>query len=116
MLAEECREINAALAASLPLLDLPDEPAKPLGLGNISLDSLDLNALVRVRMQHQTRQAQLSIRTQSKQSAAEPEESTYRQVIKRFHAVLKKQQGRGVEVKAAPPKVGAHLTHLLREA
>jgi len=101
MFAQECQNIRAAMRVQLPTLQLPDKISKPLGQGTLNIDSLDLEALVKIRFQHQTRHAALAVRTQCSQSITQErmkrhkEESVRRQLIKEFHAIIKEQQAQG---------------------
>jgi hypothetical protein len=101
MFAQECQNIRAAMRVQLPALWLPDKISKPLGQGTLDTDSLDLEALVKIQFQHQTRHAALAVRTRSSHSITpegmkrQKEESIRRQLIKEFHAVIKEQQAQG---------------------
>ena len=94
-------------ARNIPALRLPDEITKPVGQGILEIDSLNLEPLSEIRLQHQTRVAALAVRTQSSQpsnKAAEGEpasqdaqqQSVRRQLIRQFRDILKEAQSRGV--------------------
>jgi len=100
MNVQECQHILAGIPTAPPLR-LPDQTSKPLGQGTICADSLDLDALVAMRYQHQTRHAAKAVCTPGSKDVAtdlttrQKEESVRRQLIKQFHAVLKEQQAQG---------------------
>ncbi|KAJ6609172.1 hypothetical protein B0H10DRAFT_2194009 [Mycena sp. CBHHK59/15] len=86
-------------AAGLPPVQLPSEASKPFGRGpSTAFETLDFKALVHQRRQHQTRQAAKCARTKhtSEDSPAVAEESTRRQILRKFHELLKEDQARGV--------------------
>jgi hypothetical protein len=106
MFAQECRDILSSMPMPRqpPSLKLPDTITKPFGQGTLGIESLNLDALIKMRYQHQTRHAALAVRTQGSQSTIteetetterQKEESIYWQIIKEMHAILKEQQGKG---------------------
>jgi hypothetical protein len=102
MFAQECRDILASIPMPRqpPTLKLPDTISKPFGKGTLGIESLDLDALIKMRYQHQTRHAALAVRTQgsstpTKGTERQQEESICRQIIKEMHVILKEQQGQG---------------------
>ncbi|KAG6905164.1 hypothetical protein DXG01_004460, partial [Tephrocybe rancida] len=108
LLAQEQQEIEDLIAV-LPALRAPDEPAQPLGRGNIDFDSLDFHALINMRREHQTKYAATGVRTwkdtgndNEHSSDGIPKESIRRKLIREFHEALKEGQdaqavGTGVE-------------------
>ncbi|KAF7324216.1 hypothetical protein MSAN_02534100 [Mycena sanguinolenta] len=88
-----------SIAAALPTLQLPSEPSKPSA--NMAFDTLDFKALVHQRKLHQTRQAANSARVKnSKPNEDAPldaeVESTRRQILRRYHELLKEDQSKAV--------------------
>lgn len=96
-MAEEFVEIRR-LTDGLPALNLPDEPAKPLGRGVVSFADLDFKALVDMRCSHQTHQAATGVRTRQSQDSADSHRdgkktvTLKRQIIRQFHEALKESQ------------------------
>jgi hypothetical protein len=86
-------------AAALPAVQLPSEPSKPSA--NMAFNALDFKVLVRQRKQHQTRQAANSARVKTSKpdedgSSTAPVESTRRQILRRYHELLKEDQSKAV--------------------
>ncbi|KAJ7783922.1 hypothetical protein DFH07DRAFT_764292 [Mycena maculata] len=95
------QETLASITTPLPPVQLPSEVSKPFGRGPItSFENLDFKALVRLRKEHQTRQAANCARVKhassEDDSSVAAEESTRRQILRKFHEILKEDQGRGV--------------------
>jgi hypothetical protein len=88
----------ASVAARLPAVQLPSEPSKPFA--NMAYNTLDFKALVCQRKQHQTRQAAKSARVKYSESKDEsstaPVESTRRQILRKYHELLKEDQSKAV--------------------
>ncbi|KAJ6556704.1 hypothetical protein B0H10DRAFT_2201541 [Mycena sp. CBHHK59/15] len=82
------------------LASLPSEASKPFGRGtNTAFGNLDFKALVRQRKEHQTRQAANCARikhTNPDESLPVSEESTRRQILRKYHELLKEDQARAV--------------------
>ena len=105
MFAQECRDILALIPMphQPPTLKLPDIISKPFGQETLSIESLDLDALIKMQYQHQTRHVALAVPTQSSSTVMARTEGTERQqeesicwqIIKEMHAILKEQQGQG---------------------
>lgn len=93
LLAEEFSELQD-IAHMLPMVDIPDERSKPFGLGEATYDTLDFEALVNMRRDHQTYQAAHGVRT--KQSPTDDETkitmTLRRQIIRELHQALKESQ------------------------
>ncbi|KAJ6548850.1 hypothetical protein B0H19DRAFT_1074654 [Mycena capillaripes] len=88
-----------SVAAALPAVQLPSESSRPSA--NMALDTLDFKVLVRLRKQHQTRQAANSARVKSSKSDEEgsstpPVEFMRRQILRRYHELLKEDQSKAV--------------------
>lgn len=99
MLAEDCHNIKAALRFNFAPVRTADEAMQPLGFGATEPDfnTLDLGALVDWRLQHQTRQAAVGVRTKvGEQPQDNKEVSLRRQLIHHFHEVLKQEQDHGL--------------------
>ncbi|KAJ6618077.1 hypothetical protein B0H10DRAFT_2379381 [Mycena sp. CBHHK59/15] len=94
------QETLASVAAALPPVQLPSEASKPFGRGtNTAFGNLDFKALVRQRKEHQTRQAANCARikhTNPDESLPVSEESTRRQILRKYHELLKEDQARAV--------------------
>ena len=98
MLAEDRRQIHETLHINIPPVRVADENSQPFGFGGTRTDinALDLNTLVEWRLQHQTHHAALGVRTKVGGATEETKElSMRRQLIRRFHEVLKQEQNRG---------------------
>lgn len=97
-LAQECLDVADMLSSiSLPPVNAPDEPTKPLGRGDIDFDSLDFKALVDMRYSHQTKQAANGVRTKQHQESDEDQADTKGktvrwQLIRQFNEALKESQ------------------------
>jgi len=96
IVAEEYLEIRN-LVAGLPPVQVPDEPAKPMGQGAVAFEDVDFNILVEMRRVHQTRQAAQGVRTKLSPAGNKDQEnkkqiSLKQQIIKRFHETLKESQ------------------------
>lgn len=97
------QEVIQLVPPTLPTLRIGDERSKPLGLGGLDTTQLDFEALVKMRRQHQTRQAALGVRTRQGTGNVEGEKviSIRRRIIGRMHEILKEQKdqavGTGVE-------------------
>ncbi|GLB37771.1 hypothetical protein LshimejAT787_0408220 [Lyophyllum shimeji] len=79
---------------NLPALKI-QETAKPLGRGMVTFESLDFNMLIKMRREHQTRQAALGVRTKQTSDAGDgkaEKPSIRRQVIRKFEEALKEVQ------------------------
>ena len=96
ILAREFDHIQNTLSLCLPGLNISDTPSKPIGVGTIPLQLLELSTLVKIREQHETEQAKKGCRAGREQYSESSTEklSVRRQLIHEFHAVLKEQQGR----------------------
>jgi len=93
--AEECGYIRDIIG-HLPRLVLADEPTKPFGILETNTKTLDFESLVRIRVSHQTSQARRGVRTRHHPTGPDNSEvSVRRQLIRRFHEVLKEQQDQG---------------------
>ncbi|KAJ7865856.1 hypothetical protein B0H14DRAFT_3595881 [Mycena olivaceomarginata] len=82
---------------TVPAVRLEDEPSKPFRNGlYISANSVDFSPLVEQRRQHQTKYAEKCTRTKTTKSAPAPdsEESLRRQILRKFHDILKEDQSR----------------------
>ncbi|KAJ7727809.1 hypothetical protein DFH07DRAFT_871519 [Mycena maculata] len=95
------QETLASIVTALPPVQLPSEVSKPFGRGpSASFENLDFKALVHLRKEHQTRQAANCARVKrpssEDNSSAAAKESTRRQILRRFHEILKEDQARGV--------------------
>ncbi|KAJ7273022.1 hypothetical protein C8J57DRAFT_264300 [Mycena rebaudengoi] len=90
----------ASVAVALPALQIASDVSKPFGRGaNSSFEALDFKALVRQRQEHQTRQAAKCARikdTKLDDSHTAVAESTRRQLLRKFHELLKEDQARAV--------------------
>ncbi|KAJ7110581.1 hypothetical protein C8R44DRAFT_934286 [Mycena epipterygia] len=79
---------------------LLSEASKPFGRGtNTAFENLDFKALVRQRKEHQTHQAAHCARikhTNPQELLPVPEESTRRQILRKYHELLKEDQARAV--------------------
>ena len=98
MLAEDRRHINETLRINIAPIHVADENSQPFGFGGTRTDgnALDLDTLVEWRLQHQTQHAALGVRTKVDGATEETNElSMRRQLIRRFHEVLKQEQNRG---------------------
>ena len=98
MLAEDRRHINETLHINIPPIHVADQNSQPFGFGSTRTDinALDLDTLVEWRLQHQSRHAALGVRTKVGGSTEETNElSMRRQLIRRFHEVLRQEQNRG---------------------
>lgn len=95
ILAEEYLEI-CNLVDGLPVIQAPDEPAKPLGQGVVTFDDLDFGVLIQMRRSHQTRQAAMGVRTKLSQDVPDDRKkktaSLKQQVIHQFHEALRESQ------------------------
>lgn len=95
MIAEEFIELQT-IGNIVPPVDLPDEAAKPLGLGEATFDTLDFGALVAMRRAHQTYQAAHGVRTKQSPNGADEMTKTKltlrRRLIRGFHEALKEAQ------------------------
>ncbi|KAJ6587364.1 hypothetical protein B0H10DRAFT_2234035 [Mycena sp. CBHHK59/15] len=93
-------------ALALPPVQLPDEASKPFGHSlYTSANTIDFSPLVTQRLQHQTKQAEKCTRTKTMRSMPKAEESMRRQILRRFHEILKESDqaralGTSVERKA----------------
>ncbi|KAG2145165.1 hypothetical protein DEU56DRAFT_899942 [Suillus clintonianus] len=94
--AHEFAQIEHCL--SLPAVRLADNLSKPMGLGTFPIQALDIDALVRIRSNHETEQAKKGIRTGRAQlnDIAGNVLSERRRLIREFQVVLKEQQGRAI--------------------
>ncbi|KAJ7292486.1 hypothetical protein C8J57DRAFT_1456964 [Mycena rebaudengoi] len=91
--AEEFGRIQETLSITKQLNI--SEPSKPLGRGEVTAQDLDFDLLVDLRRRHQTKQAASGVRTRFTQGHEKAEElSTRRQLIRRFHLVLKEEQSK----------------------
>ncbi|KAJ7712478.1 hypothetical protein B0H14DRAFT_3018370 [Mycena olivaceomarginata] len=82
---------------TVPAVRLEDEPSKPFRNGlYTSANSVDFSPLVEQRRQHQTKYAEKCTRTKTTKSAPAPdsEESLRRQILRKFHDILKEDQSR----------------------
>ena len=98
MLAEDRRHINETLHINIPPIHVDNENSQPFGFGGTRTDinALNLDTLVEWRLQHQTQHAALGVRTKLGGAKEETSElSIRRQLIRRFHEVLKQEQNRG---------------------
>lgn len=101
MLAEDRRHIKETLRFKLPPVHTTDDPSRPLGFGatNVEVGTVDLDVLVDWRLQHQSHHAAVGVRTRFGAEQFAREEATgvsmRRQIIRRFHEVLKQEQDRG---------------------
>ena len=99
LLAEDCQNIKESLSpVKIAPVHIADEKAQPLGFGAIQPDfeTLDLDMLVQWRVQHQSKHAALGVRTKvGGPMEVTKEVSMRRQLIRRFHKVLKQEQNRG---------------------
>lgn len=97
MIAEEYHHISEALSFDIPPVQV-DTVAQPLGYGatDANFHEIDLDILVDMRKQHQTRHAALGVRTKGdkQRTEASKDVSIRRQLIRRFHEVLKEEQDR----------------------
>lgn len=95
ILAEEYLEI-CNLVDGLPMIQAPDEPAKPLGQGVVTFDDLDFGVLIQMRRSHQTRQAAMGVQTKLSQDVPDDRKkktaSLKQQVIHQFHEALRESQ------------------------
>ena len=94
MIAEDYQNIQQALSSKPPL----DEIAQPFGFGgtNVDVQSLNFEMLVNMQHQHQTKQADKGVRTRGEmQQEDNTEVSVRRQIIHRFHKVVKAEQQNG---------------------
>lgn len=97
LIAEEFRHIKEALSLNLPSVRV-DEVAQLLGYGatNTNFDEVDFDMLVHMRRQHQTHHAAMGVRTKGASEKQLPDAqkniSLRRQIIRRFHKVLKEEQ------------------------
>lgn len=74
---------------------LRDQGSRPLGMGSTKFEHLDFNLLVQMRREHETEQAKKGVRTSNYrgQTAANNKAvSERRQLIRKFHEVLKEEQ------------------------
>jgi len=101
--AQECQDILDSIPRQPISLKLRTK-SKPFGQGTLGIESLNLDALIKMRSQHQTRHATLAVHTQGSQnniaasaegSERQKEESIRRQILREMHAILKEQQGQG---------------------
>jgi hypothetical protein len=100
--SQECQDILAAIPQPLSLK--LRTKSKPFGQGTLGIESVSLDALIKMSSQHQTRHAALAVRTQDSQnnvtasaggSERQKEESIRHQILREMHAILKEQQGQG---------------------
>jgi hypothetical protein len=97
LIAEEYRHIKEALSFNVPSVRV-DEVAQPLGYGatNPNFNEVDFDVLVDMRRQHQTHHAATGVRTKGAGEKplldAQKDISLRRQIIRRFHEVLKEEQ------------------------
>ncbi|KAJ6541137.1 hypothetical protein B0H10DRAFT_2392408, partial [Mycena sp. CBHHK59/15] len=98
---EYIKEMAAAKAAARPdtvelvPVHIPDEPSKPFGQGlYASVDVVDFSPLIQQRLQHQTKFAENCTRTKTTRPAPDSEESIRRQLLRKFHEILKEDQAR----------------------
>ncbi|KAJ7488492.1 hypothetical protein B0H11DRAFT_2406543, partial [Mycena galericulata] len=92
---------SVATTRALPSVQIPSEVSKPFGRGaNADFANLDFKALINQRKQHQTRQAATCARIKqadpSGDSPVASEESLRRQILRKFHEILKEDQSRAV--------------------
>ncbi|KAG2152842.1 hypothetical protein DEU56DRAFT_977227 [Suillus clintonianus] len=94
--AHEFAQIEHCL--SLPTVRLADNLSKPMGLGTFPIQALDIDALVRIRSNHETEQVKKGICTGRAQlnDIAGNVLSERRRLIREFQVVLKEQQGRAI--------------------
>lgn len=94
LVAQEYQEVQSQ-QIKLRDIVLDDDISRPLGKGTITYQDLNFNSLISMRMEHQTRQAATGIRTQYTQmvDATRKPETIRRQLIRRFHEILKEEQG-----------------------
>src|ERR1700677_1860177 len=94
IIAEDRCNISKALQLKISPVDAPDEDAQPLGFGDMNPDftTLDLSPLVDWQLQHQSRHAAVRVRTRvGEQLQTKADISIRRQLIRRFHEVLKQE-------------------------
>lgn len=97
---ENIKEIAAATAhastqVKLVPVRIPDESSKPFGQGlYTSVDVVDFSPLIQQRRLHQTKFAENCTRTKTSRAAPESEESIRRQLLRKFHEILKEDQAR----------------------
>ncbi|KAJ6591963.1 hypothetical protein B0H10DRAFT_1960640 [Mycena sp. CBHHK59/15] len=98
---EYIKEMAAAKAAARPdtvelvPVHIPDEPSKPFSQGlYTSVDVVDFSPLIQQRLQHQTKFAENCTRTKTTRPAPDSEESIRRQLLRKFHKILKEDQAR----------------------
>ncbi|KAJ6615753.1 hypothetical protein B0H10DRAFT_2220086 [Mycena sp. CBHHK59/15] len=98
---EYIKEMAAAKAAARPdtvelvPVHIPDEPSKPFGQGlYASVDVVDFSPLIQQRLQHQTKFAENCTRTKTTRPAPDSKESIRRQLLRKFHEILKEDQAR----------------------
>ncbi len=94
LVAQEYQEIQSQKTI-LRNIVLDDNISKPFGRGLITHQDLNFESLVSMRVEHQTKQAATGIRTHYTQ-IVDPEkkpETIRRQLIRRFHEILKEEQG-----------------------
>ena len=101
MIAEDCCSIKQALKLMIAPVRTADEAAQPVGFGatDPNFKTLNLSTLVDWRLQHQTRHAATGVWTKFDHEEQLPEKtqvSLRRQLIRRFHKVLKEEQDRGL--------------------
>ena len=92
-IAEDCRNIEQAVTNVLPSVSTGDEEMLPFGYGEFNVD-----ALVKVRFQHQTEQAANGIRLKGNSEPADGEKeiSIRRQLNRKYYEALRQQRERGV--------------------
>lgn len=95
IVAEEYLEIRN-LVDGLPSVQVPDEPAKPMGWGAIAFKDVDFDALVEMCRLHQTRQAAegvwMKLSWDNGDEEKKKQTTLKQQIIKRFHKTLKESQ------------------------
>ncbi|KAJ7691884.1 hypothetical protein B0H17DRAFT_1133424 [Mycena rosella] len=94
-------DMLVSVATALSAVQLPSEPSEVFGQStNTTFEILDFKALVCQRRQHQTRQAATCTRIKGKNTDdvwTAPEESTRRQILRKYHEILKEDQARAVK-------------------
>ena len=94
MIAKDYRNIQQALSSKYPL----NKVTQPFGFGGANLDvqSLNFEILVNMQHRHQTKQAAKGVWTRGEmQQEDNTEVSVWRQIICRFHEVVKAEQQKG---------------------
>ena len=94
--AEDCCYIKEALKFTIPPACTAEEAVSPVGFGTTGPDfkAFNLSTLVDWRLQHQTHHAATGVQTKLDHEEQLPEKkevSLWRQLIQRFHKVLKEQ-------------------------